>query len=161
MSYDLVCACGHVEDSHRFTVGGCRSCDCRHFANASYVRWLFDVAEDMRHQAEAMADDLELRNVGNPKKKVQLLEDDMYEGESVSHWAQRIVSRECVAADIVVPMLFDPKHEDSPSVRRVRARSVRILVKHRTYRQAGKLVGIDDHSSVHYWVKGKGKKNYA
>jgi hypothetical protein len=75
-------------------------------------------------------------------------------------WKRKVVREMCEQNDVKVGWLTDRRRTNLPSVRRVRAQAVRVLVGFMSYEEAGRCVGITDHGSVHYWIKGKGKDKY-
>jgi hypothetical protein len=75
-------------------------------------------------------------------------------------WKRKVVREACERNGVTVASLKDKRRFNQPSVRSARAQAVRVLVGFMSYLEAGKEVGIYDHSSVHYWVKGAGKGKY-
>jgi hypothetical protein len=80
--------------------------------------------------------------------------------ESFDAWKRNVVRQACEDEGISLTALTDGRRTRLQAVARVRAKVVRILVGFMSYGEAGRAVGISDHSSVYYWVKGKGKDMY-
>lgn len=170
MTYDLQCTCGHVEDSHRRVVGGCRvkSCGCRRFLNKSYVEWLFNIADLQRHEAEEALEELVERTdvaMAAPAWKKTPPEQIFPElaadrGERLEEWRLRVVQEACDEAGVTPAMLKNKNRRGIVSVARARARAVRVLATKIDKVSAGRAVGLNDRSSVHHWISGKGKDKH-
>jgi len=78
----------------------------------------------------------------------------------IGAWKIRVVREACDRNGINVGMLHDPKQSRDLRVARARAQAVRLLVRLVHYGEAARAVGIWNHSSVYYWVKGAGKDKY-
>jgi len=83
-----------------------------------------------------------------------------YRDDNFDSWKRKVVRELCEKNNIKVAALTDKRRNKQPEVRRVRAQAVRVLVGFMSYEEAGGCVGITDHGSVHYWIKGKGKDKY-
>jgi len=81
--------------------------------------------------------------------------------ESIAEWKVRVVREACERNGVPVTRIFKKK-KTIQAVSRVRAQAVRILVGvgRMTLREAGRAVGMTDHSSVTYWITGRGKDRY-
>lgn len=90
---------------------------------------------------------------------VELLRDGL-DDENLHQWKDRIVREACARNKVALRGLFDQRVKRLPAVSRARAQAVRMLVTRFTYEEAGEHVGISDHTSVYYWIKGKGKDKY-
>jgi hypothetical protein len=80
--------------------------------------------------------------------------------EDLKVWKNRVVDEACERNGVTLRDLVDPRRKRTPAVSKARAQAVRILAKRFAYEEAGELVGISDHASVYYWVKGKGKDKH-
>lgn len=85
---------------------------------------------------------------------------EVMRAETFSVWSSRVVRSACEQNGIPISALKDKRRSKTTPVRRARAQAVRVLVGFMSYGEAGKKVGIEDHSSVFYWVKGAGKDKY-
>ena len=83
-----------------------------------------------------------------------------FRAESFDVWKRKVVREACERNSIPVTALMDRRRQKQPAVQRARAQAVRVLVGFVSYAEAGREVGISNHTSVFYWVKGKGKDKY-
>ena len=84
----------------------------------------------------------------------------MEDVESIVKWRTRIVNEICMQNGVPRARLFAHPRKVVRAVSRVRAQAVRILVKEMTLEEAGKAVGLTDHSSAAHWITGRGKDRY-
>lgn len=86
--------------------------------------------------------------------------DDTAMSENLHVWKDRVVKEACDRNEVTLRDLVDPRRTKVPKVSKARAQAVRVLVKRFTYEEAGECVGISDHASVYYWIKGRGKDKH-
>ena len=83
-----------------------------------------------------------------------------FRAESFAVWKRKVVREACERNDIPVSALKDTRRAKQAAVVRARAQAVRVLVGFVGYGEAGREVGISNHTSVFYWVAGRGKDRY-
>ena len=107
---------------------------------------VLDVVKDMAELRDALQG--RRRDAVRPPRGVQ--------GPRASAvWKRKVVREACERNDIPVSALKDMRRAKQAAVVRARAQAVRVLVGFVGYGEAGREVGISNHTSVFYWVAGR------
>ena len=84
----------------------------------------------------------------------------MEDAEPIAPWRKRIVEEACERNGVPTARLFKNPRRVVRAVSRARAQAIRILIERMTLQEAGRAVGLTDHSSASHWITGRGKDRH-